>query len=90
MDRVLNNEDFIFCICVDYCLQSTPSLKCRDLLPGYPRFSFFLMFITTAHNRVDMLHSPGSTDAVTVSQVKGLFTTSLDLAAKLSALKVSK
>lgn len=34
--------------------------------------------------------SPGSTGTATVSRVKGLFTMSLDLAAKLSALKVSK
>lgn len=34
--------------------------------------------------------SPGSTGTATVSRVKGLFTISLDLAAKLSALKVSK
>lgn len=35
-------------------------------------------------------HSPGSTGTAIVSRVKGLFTMSLDLAAKLSALKVSK
>lgn len=65
-------------------LQST---LCHFVLPSLALLGLLLYYHCTQE---DMCHSPVSTGGATVSRVKGLFTMSLDLAAKLRALKVSK